>query len=82
MGKATRPSSGCGIWTSYKVQNADPYGGSRFLRGLKTQREWWVGNEEADRRSAANAVAKMAYEILVWVLVLRTWFLRPAALQN
>ena len=35
MGKATRPSSGCGIWTSYRVQNADPYDGSRFLRGFQ-----------------------------------------------
>ena len=40
-----------------------------------------VGSKEADRGPAFTAIAKMAYEILVWVLILLRMILdHPAAL--
>ena len=45
-----------------------------------TQREWGVGNKKPIE-TGYTAIAKMAYEILVWVLILLHMILdHPAAL--
>ena len=48
----------------------DPDSSESF--GLRGSGGWGAKKQIGDR---LIAIAKMAYEILVWVLVLRTWFL-------